>query len=78
MMSIRCDESYPEKPPVIKFTSKINLPCVDQSNGSIITSKFSIFANWSSAYTLEKVLIGLKNEMITHKKVVQPADGDMF
>ena len=77
-MSIRCDETYPEKPPVIKFNSKINLPCIDQSNGNVIVSKFSLFANWSPSYTLEKVLIGLKNEMITHKKVAQPADGDMF
>ena len=27
---------------------------------------------------MEKVLIGLKNEMISNKKAAQPADGDMF
>ena len=27
---------------------------------------------------MEKILIGLKNEMISNKKAPQPADGDMF
>ena len=27
---------------------------------------------------MEKILIGLKNEMIANKKLAQPADGDMF
>ena len=27
---------------------------------------------------MEKLLIGLKNEMIANKKLPQPADGDMY
>ena len=27
---------------------------------------------------MEKILIGLKNEMIANKKLPQPADGDMY
>ena len=30
MMSIRCADDYPARPPTIKFNSKINLPCVNQ------------------------------------------------
>lgn len=37
-----------------------------------------MFKNWNPAYTMEKVLIGLKNEMVANKKLQQPADGDMY
>jgi len=37
-----------------------------------------MFNNWSPAYSLEKILIGLKSEMQQNKKLAQPADGDMF
>jgi hypothetical protein len=37
-----------------------------------------MFANWNNTYTMEKILIGIKNEMINNKKLPQPADGDMF
>jgi len=40
--------------------------------------KFDTFKNWNPAYTMEKVLIAIKNEMIKNKKAPQPADGDMF
>lgn len=78
MMDIICGEDYPQKPCQIKFTSKINIPCVNQQNGVVEPSKFHMFKNWNPEYTMEKVLIGLKNEMITNKKLAQPADGDMF
>lgn len=37
-----------------------------------------MFSSWKPEYTLEKILIGLKNEMVINKKAPQPADGDMF
>jgi len=37
-----------------------------------------MFAAWNNSYTMEKILIGLKNEMIAGKKLAQPADGEMF
>jgi ubiquitin-conjugating enzyme E2 variant len=42
---IRAGDDYPIKPPVLQFTSKVNLPSVDQSNGKV-NSKFSGYANW--------------------------------
>ena len=54
------------------------MPCVNQQNGMIEKNKFHMFSNWNPAYTLEKILIGLKNEMVANKKLAQPADGDMF
>ena len=62
----------------MSFQSKINLPSVNQSTGRVEPHKFGIFVNWKPDYDMEKVLIGLKNEMIANKKAAQPADGDMF
>ena len=77
-LSIKCGPNYPSQPPEVSFMSKINLPCVNQSTGKVETAKFGIFAHWKSDYSMEKILIGLKNEMIAHKKLAQPADGEMF
>lgn len=78
MLEIVAGDNYPEQPPLVKFQSKINLPCVNQGNGVVERNKFHMFANWNPSYTLEKVLIGIKNEMVNNKKLAQPADGDMF
>jgi ubiquitin-conjugating enzyme E2 variant len=78
MMSIVCGDNYPAQACTIKFNSKVNLPCVNQNNGTVEPNKFHMFKNWNSSYTMEKVLIGLKNEMIANKKLPQPADGDMY
>ena len=72
------ETGYPNSPPEIKFNSKINLPCVNQSNGQVDKSKFNMFKNWQKKYTLEDCLLGLKQEMINNKKLNQPQDGDMF
>jgi len=77
MMTIICGDNYPAEAPKISFTSKVNLPCVNQANGDV-TTKFKMFNPWNSSYTMETLLIGLKNEMIANKKLQQPADGDMF
>lgn len=37
-----------------------------------------MFQNWKPEYSMEKILIAIKNEMITHKKLAQSAEGDMF
>lgn len=74
---IHAGDDYPVKPPTLQFTSKINIPSVDQSNGKV-TSKFIGFANWKPDHSIETCLIALKHEMIQNKKTPQPADGDMY
>jgi ubiquitin-conjugating enzyme E2 variant len=61
-----------------RFTSKVNLPSVNQNTGVVESNKFPLFKNWSSETTMEKMLTGLYNEMIANKKAPQPPDGDMF
>ena len=77
-LTIKCGMDYPNSPPEVWFNSKINIPCVNQTTGKVEPTKFGLFVNWKAEYNMEKVLIGLKNEMIANKKVTQPADGEMF
>lgn len=34
-VNIHCGDSYPDTPPTIQFTSKVNIPCVDQRTGKV-------------------------------------------
>jgi len=77
-LQIECGPDYPSKMPKVRFTSKINIPSVNQSNGIVEASKFPLFQKWNWETTMEKILIGLKQEMIANKKNPQPADGDMY
>jgi len=51
---------------------------VNQQTGVVEPSKFGLFKSWNPDTTMEKMLIGLKNEMIANKKAPQPADGEMY
>ena len=44
----------------------------------MVEARFNVFKSWSSEQSIEKILVGLKNEMIANKKTAQPADGEMF
>jgi ubiquitin-conjugating enzyme E2 variant len=76
-LTIRCGEDYPVRHPVIKFSSKINIPSVNQSNGNV-EARFKVFQDWKPDMGMETCLIALKNEMLANKKLPQPADGDMY
>lgn len=77
-LTIKCGPNYPNSPPEVSFVSKINIPSVNQSNGKVEPSKFATFANWRTEYTMEKVLIDIKSEMIQNRRNQQPADGDTY
>ena len=56
------------------------MDCVDSSSGEIIQSKFDITKNWDPSYSMETVLLGLKDKMQSpaNKNKSQPPDGEMF
>lgn len=78
-LNIVCDETYPDKPPQVKFTSKINLPCVDNS-GKVVVEQFDTLKNWKRSYTMETVLLELRKNMAApaNKKLLQPSEGSTY
>ncbi|KAF9973508.1 E2 ubiquitin-conjugating protein mms2 [Actinomortierella ambigua] len=79
-LKIHCGPRYPDDPPVCQFVSRINLPCVDQSNGAVIATKLGCLSQWKVQYGIETVLQELRREMAspTNRKLAQPAEGTVF
>lgn len=79
-LRITCGENYPDIPPSVKFISKINLPCVDKSNGDVIPSQFKTLSKWSRSYSIEILLLDLRKLMADpqNKKLPQPKEGETF
>ncbi|KAL7772010.1 hypothetical protein CFE70_001963 [Pyrenophora teres f. teres 0-1] len=79
-VSIHCGPDYPDTPPEIKFTSKINLPCVNPQNGKVDASKLPCLAQWKRDFTMETILIELRRYMALpqNKKLPQPPEGTTF
>ena len=78
-IKIVCDNNYPKVPPKVKFVTKINLPCVNQSNGEILPNSLNVLRNWNRDYTIESYLQAIKSEMDSNlTKLKQPPEGSKF
>ncbi|BAF16226.1 Os04g0684800, partial [Oryza sativa Japonica Group] len=79
-LKLFCDKDYPDKPPTVRFHSRINMPCVNPDTGLVESKKFHMLANWQREYTMENILTQLKKEMAAphSRKLVQPPEGTFF
>ncbi|CAI9097641.1 OLC1v1034114C2 [Oldenlandia corymbosa var. corymbosa] len=79
-LKLFCDKDYPEKPPSVRFHSRINMTCVNHETGVVEPKKFGLLANWQREYTMEDILVQLKKEMAAphNRKLVQPPEGTYF
>ncbi|KAE8208552.1 hypothetical protein CF335_g330 [Tilletia laevis] len=79
-LKIHCGDRYPDEAPVVQFLTKINLPCVNASNGMIIKDALPVLKNWNRASTMEAILVELRKDMGSqnNRKLPQPAEGTMF
>ncbi len=79
-LTIECGNDYPDKPPIVKFISKINLPSVDQHTGLVLNNKFPTLGNWKRTYSMEILLLELRKEMASssNRKLPQPEEAETF
>jgi len=79
-LSITCGGQYPDKAPQVKFSSRVNLSCVDQNNGTVEPRGLAVLGNWNRGCNMERLLRELRNEMCSqqNRKKPQPPEGSMF
>ena len=77
-LQLECDQDYPQKPPKVKFVTKVNLPFVD-SSGKIKPGSLSILTNWNRDCTLESYLKTIREELKNNLgKYPQPPEGSRY
>ncbi|CAH8386941.1 unnamed protein product [Eruca vesicaria subsp. sativa] len=76
-LKLFCGKEYPESPPIVRFHTRINMPCVNPETRVVEPSLFPMLANWRREYTMEDILVNLKKEMMTshNRKLAQPPEG---
>lgn len=79
-LKLFCDKDYPNKPPTVRFLSRINLTCVSKETGVVEPKHFPMLANWRNEYTMEDILMELKREMAApyNRRLPQPPEGSTF
>ncbi|KAL5217416.1 hypothetical protein ABZP36_018100 [Zizania latifolia] len=77
-LKLFCDTDYPDKPPAVRFQSRINMTCVNQETGMVEPSLFPMLGNWQREHTMQDILISLKKEMSApqNRRLYQPHDGN--
>jgi ubiquitin-conjugating enzyme E2 variant len=78
-LRIKCGPEYPNRPPEVRFLTRLNLAHVDQRSG-VITPDFPALARWTRNSTIESVLVELKNSMMTsaNRRLPQPNEDSYF
>ncbi|PWA48474.1 ubiquitin E2 variant 1D-4 [Artemisia annua] len=78
-LKLFCDKDYPEKPPTVRFHSRVNMTCVNHETGVVEPKKFAVLGNWQREYMMEDILVHLKKEMASphNRKLVQPPEVEM-
>merc|ERR1711874_592880 len=54
-LKLECGKDYPEKSPIVKFQSRINMSCVS-SNGNVEPARLPLLSRWTRGYTIKSIL----------------------
>ncbi|KAG8929458.1 E2 ubiquitin-conjugating protein mms2 [Tulasnella sp. 419] len=79
-LQIYCGPSYPDVPPTVTFLSRVNLPFVNATNGSVEPTKLPVLAQWNRNSTIETILVEIRKEMasFSNRKLPQPPEGSTY
>eukprot|EP00927_Polykrikos_kofoidii_P057440 TRINITY_DN51588_c0_g1_i1.p1 TRINITY_DN51588_c0_g1~~TRINITY_DN51588_c0_g1_i1.p1 ORF type:complete len:154 (+),score=16.08 TRINITY_DN51588_c0_g1_i1:52-462(+) len=75
---IVCGESYPEKPPDVRFISQINMTCVECDGA--LKPAFSVMQGWRREMTVETILDAIRREMTAsaNRRLAQQPEGACY
>ena len=78
-LKVECGKDYPEKPPTLRFTSRINMNCVN-SNGVVDARNLPLLSRWSREYTIKSILQEIRRQMLLKDniKLPQPPEGSSY
>ncbi|KNC80529.1 ubiquitin-conjugating enzyme E2 [Sphaeroforma arctica JP610] len=78
-LKIHCGPEYPDKPPTVRFLTKVNLKFV-ASDGQVNMSKLKRLSPWSRNFRMEDTLKEIRDNMVSREnaKLSQPAEGTMY
>jgi ubiquitin-protein ligase len=70
---LTADKDYPTKPPLIQFSSKINMDCVDPATGRVRPERVPYLASWNANKSMHGALSEIK-ALIARAPRAQPAE----
>jgi ubiquitin-conjugating enzyme E2 variant len=64
----------------VRFLTRINMSCVNQSNGNVDPGSFRVLGNWNNSFSMETILVELRKEMnsAANKRLPQPNEGSTY
>lgn len=78
-LSIVCGESYPEKPPELRFRSRVNAPFV-KSDGRVDLKALGVAQAWRRSNSIEDVMNAVYHALMRPdvRRIAQPAEGTRY
>lgn len=78
-LKIETGAKYPDEPPSVRFTTRINLVGVDR-NGEVDRKVFPVLGKWQRSYSIKHVLQDIRRSMTAKEniKLAQPPEGSTY